>query len=333
MQRIRSLTICILFTVLFAALLSACAGGRDNAEGSAAPTQSQSQSQSPPAAASGAEADPQEAKPKTVVDDAGHQVVVPAHPQRIVAPYLEDPLAVLGLKPVAQVLYGNVEQNYLKDELAGAEIIDTTGGGLPLEKLVELSPDLIVLGKGMAGDGAYEQYAKIAPTFVVDNLTKSWRETLLTMAGLLGREQAAADRLEAYDRQVEQAKGQLREAVGDGTAAVIVLSEKEFYTMGHIQGGRMLFDELGVKPHSLTPDKDEWNTLSMEKLPELDADYLFVIKTERYQASALESNSLWKGLPAVKQGHVLEVESGIWQYSGLICNERVLADIVGAIVG
>lgn len=329
MQRIRSLTSFLLFAVLFVALMSACAGGSDNARGSAAPTQSQSQSST----ASGASSDPQEAGPKTVVDDAGHQVVVPANPQRIVAPYLEDPLAVLGVKPVAQVLYGNVEQNYLKDELAGAEIIDTTGGGLPLEKLVELAPDLIILGAGMAGDGAYEQYAKIAPTYVVDNLTKSWRETLLSMAELLGRQQAAADRLQSYDRQVEQANEQLREAVGDGTAAVIVLSDKEFYTMGHVQGGRMLFDELGVQPHRLTPDKDEWNTLSMEKLPELDADYLFVIKTERYQASALESNSLWKGLPAVQQGRVFEVESGIWQYSGLICNERTLADIVGAIVG
>ncbi|MFF2886108.1 hypothetical protein [Paenibacillus sp. NPDC057967] len=101
--------------------------------------------------------------------------------------------------------------------------------------------------------------------------------------------------------------------------------------MGHVQGGRLLFDEVGVQPHRLTPSQEEWNTLSLEKLHELNADYIFIIKTERYQTSELERSSLWTSLPAVREGRTYEVESGIWQYSGLICNELGLADIVQAI--
>jgi len=307
MKRIRSFFLVALCVLAFAALMSACAGGnKDNK---------------------------QEAEQKTVVDDAGHQVVMPAHPQRIVAPYLEDPLVVLGIKPIAQILYGNVEQNYLKDQLSDVDIIDTTDVGLPLEKLVELSPDLIIVGKGMASEDAYEQYAKIAPTYVIDNIDKNWRETLLGLADLLDKKQTAEEKLQAYDQKVEQAKEKIRQKVENKTAAIVVLTEKEFYTMGHVQGGRLLFDEVGVQPHRLTPSQEEWNTLSLEKLNELDADYIFIIKTERYQTSELERSSLWTSLTAVREGRTFEVESGIWQYSGLICNELGLADIVQAISG
>jgi len=307
MERVRPMIAITVCTVLLALLVGACTGGGANKEGAS------------------------KTEEKTVVDDAGHQVVVPAQPQRIIAPYLEDPLVVLGVKPIAQVLYGNVEQNYLKDSLSGAEIIDTSDVGLPLEKLLSLSPDLLILGKGMATEDVYEQYAKIAPTYVVDNIDKSWRETLLDLAKLLGKEQEADKKLADYDLKVQQTQEHLRQKIGDGTAAIIVLSDKEFYTMGHVQGGALLFDELGVNPHPLTPAQDEWNTLSLEKLSELNADHIFVIKTERYQISELENNSLWKGLPAVQQGQVHDVESGIWQYSGLISNERKLADIMEAI--
>lgn len=323
MKRARLMATIVVYTLMFALLASACTGGNRVDNGGNASIESQK--------AEEGSADHRGTKEKTVVDDAGHQVVVPADPQRIIAPYLEDPLVVLGIKPVAQVLYGNLEQNYLKDQLSGVEIIDTTGGGLPLEKLLALSPDLIILGKGMAEEGAYEQYAKIAPTFVVDNVTKSWRETLLQLAELLGKKQAAEEKLATYDQKVQQTKEHLRQTIGNKSAAIVVLSDKGFYAMGHVQGGALLFDELGVQPHPLTPAQEEWNTLSLEKLSELDADYIFVIKTERYQTSELEKNSLWKGLPAVRQGRVFEVESGTWQYAGLICNERVLADIMKAI--
>jgi len=322
MKSFRSTVLLALCMVMLIALLGACADGGSRGSGNAAGSRT---------AEEPVKDQPQD-ETKTVVDNAGHHVTVPVHPQRIVAPYLEDPLVVLGIKPVAQVLYGNVEQNYLHDQLPDAAIIDTTGGGLPLEKVLDLSPDLIVIGAGMAGEGAYEQYAKIAPTYVVDNVNKSWRATLLDLAELLGRKPPAEDQLAAYDQEIGKVKEQLSQIVGHKTAAIIVLSEKEFYTMGHIQGGKMLFDELGVQPHRLTPVKDEWNTLSLEKLNELDADYLFVIKTERYQPSELEGNPLWKGLPAVRENRVFGVESGIWQYSGLICNERTLADIQQAIV-
>ncbi len=323
MKRIRSMAMIIVFTLLLALLANACTGGNIDKKGSNASVESSE--------AEGSAADNQKASEKRVVDDAGHQVVVPVEPKRIIAPYLEDPLVVLDEKPVAQILYGNLEQNYLKEELSDVEIIDTTGGGLPLEKLLELSPDLIILGVGMAEAGAYEQYAKIAPTFVIDNVNKSWRETLLQLAELLGKKQTAEEKLVVYDQKVQQMKEHLQQTVGEKEAAIIVLSDKEFYTMGHVQGGELLFDELGVRPHPLTPAQGEWNTLSLEKLSEFDADYIFVIKTERYLISELEKNSLWMRLPAVRQDQVFGVESGIWQYSGLISNERKLADIMKAI--
>ncbi|WP_168735474.1 hypothetical protein [Cohnella fermenti] len=39
----------------------------------------------------------------------------------------------------------------------------------------------------MAGEGMYEQYAKIAPTYGIDNIGKSWRETLRRSASCSAR--------------------------------------------------------------------------------------------------------------------------------------------------
>lgn len=310
MKQWRTLMLMAAILALLAALASACSGKADN----------------------GADETEEGTTTKTVIDHAGHEVAVPANPQRVVAPFLEDHLAVLGVEPVAQFLYGNLEQNYLQDRIPGAEIIDITGSGVSPEKLVELSPGLIILGAGLSDEKIYEQYAKIAPTYVVNNVHTRWQDTLLEIARLLGKEQQAEEQLEAYNQEVQQARAQLEQQAANKTAAVVVLSDKEFYTMGHVQGAAVLFGELGVQPHRLTPAEEEWNTLSLEQMSELDADYLFVIKTERYAISELEKNSLWTNLPAVQGGRVFDVESGIWQYSGMISSQLALADIKAAIL-
>ncbi|MEY2370307.1 hypothetical protein [Lysinibacillus capsici] len=72
-----------------------------------------------------------EANSKRVLTDSiAHEVTIPKNPQRIIAPYLEDHLVALGLKPVAQwsVKGGTSIQDYLQDSLKDIPTIefDTT---------------------------------------------------------------------------------------------------------------------------------------------------------------------------------------------------------------
>ncbi|NQX68241.1 ABC transporter substrate-binding protein [Paenibacillus alba] len=81
-----------------------------------------------------------------------------------------------------------------------------------------------------------------------------------------------------------------------------------------------------------------WNraqALSLEKLPDLDADYIFVLvqgKESKTLMAEYENSTLWKNLPAVKNGHVFEMPSNYWMASGAIAKTKKIDDVLSAII-
>ncbi|MFB5189823.1 ABC transporter substrate-binding protein [Alicyclobacillus fastidiosus] len=77
----------------------------------------------------------------------------------------------------------------------------------------------------------------------------------------------------------------------------------------------------------MTPQKmaTDWSSISLEDLPKLDADYIFMVSGNDSAAEegTLTSNPVWKGLPAVKQGRVYTVNYGHWINLGVIAKGRV----------
>ena len=101
-----------LFVFLLIAImaLSACGG--------AAPEEGQSEENPEEAPAEETPAGEESDESFTLTDGMGHEVTVPANPQRIIASYLEDPLVALGFTPVAQWTVGEGSiQHYLQDYL------------------------------------------------------------------------------------------------------------------------------------------------------------------------------------------------------------------------
>ncbi|MDI4649093.1 hypothetical protein [Cohnella hashimotonis] len=101
--------------------------------------------------------------------------------------------------------------------------------------------------------------------------------------------------------------------------------------------GKLVYGELGLKPHELangTPDN--FGSLTFEKLPDLDADELFIIipegQTEEQVRKLLEDIPLWKTLPAVKNDRVHYVSSGHWINSAYMANLAVLKDVSEALL-
>lgn len=260
------------------------------------------------------------AGPRTMTDAQGHEVIIPAQPGRIVAPFLEDPLIALGMKPVAQWSAGGHTQNYLQNELQGVPALNMTGGLKP-EEALGYAPDLIILPDASYLKGsAYEDFAKIAPTFVLSANGSEWREAVTRLGEILGKPREAEAALQKHDRKIAAAKERLGVAVGEKTAILLQGNgEKGFKLFGpRFYGGAMLYQELGFKqPKAL---KGEYESYSLESLAELgDVDYIFVISGPG-RAKPPEDNGLWKNLPAVKQGRVFEADSGHW------FNRNVLAD-------
>ncbi|QAY65988.1 iron-hydroxamate ABC transporter substrate-binding protein [Paenibacillus protaetiae] len=304
-----------------AVLLSACgsnnAANNNNAAG-----------QSP----AGNQSTAPEAAERTVTDGMGHQVTIPAHPQHVLASYLEDHLVALNVKPVAQWSVPNGKQDYLQFALEG---VPTISYDLPVEQVASFNPDLIIIAnESEVQNDLYAQYSKIAPTYVLgDEVNKDWRKALTTIGDLLGQKDEAEQLLAQYDNKAEEVKEKLQEKAAGKKAAAIWLVQKQFYIVGEEQSsGQVLYKDLGLTPPNVTKEipadsKAIWNSISLEKLAQLDADYIFLVNSDTDVSETLNSK-LWQNIPAVKAGNVFQIPAtSSWLYSGYVAGGQIIDDV------
>lgn len=100
--------------------------------------------------------------------------------------------------------------------------------------------------------------------------------------------------------------------------------EKEIILNGsNLSRGAFIHKKLGLKPLSNFPESEASLSISMEVLPEYDADHLIIQLDDnenpqiKKKYEELLSTSIWKNLKAVKENHVylVGVRSGlIWAW-------------------
>ncbi|WP_163581274.1 ABC transporter substrate-binding protein [Gracilibacillus saliphilus] len=275
---------------------------------------------------------------RTVTDAMGHEVEVPANPERVIGSYLEDYLVALGVEPVAQwsVRDGEDIQDYLQDDLEG---IPTIPSELPYEAVTSFEPDLLLMDSaGMVEDNKYDQYNKIAPTFVVGTEEiNDWREKFQIIAEVFGMEEKADEVLAQYDAKAEDAKEQIQEAIGDESVAALWLFADTFYIVSeNLSSGDLLYNELGLTAPSVVSEISEtsaqnWTEISMEKLAELEADHIILVNSDG-ESSALE-DSIWQNIPAVQNDNIYEFgQDSSWLYTGPIANSQMIDDALESFV-
>lgn len=297
-------------------------------------------STSPSASSSDASSTVKPAAERVLKDALGHEVKIPANPQRIVASYLEDHLVALGVKPVAQWSVGNGKsvQSYLQKELDG---IPTIPSDLPFESVMSFAPDLILMDSAelVAGD-KYAQYAKIAPTFTVGSgVNNDWRQEFMTVAEVLNKSEEAKKVLENYDLKVKEAKEKLNQAIGTKSVAVLWVTEKTVYVPNeHLSSGDVLYRDLGltvpeeIKEISETATAN-WNPITMEKLAQMNIDYLFIVNSKGATKEEILKDPVWTGIPAVKNGRVFEYDrTSSWLYTGAIANRQMIDNVLESIL-
>lgn len=253
-------------------------------------------------------------------------------PIRIFAPYAEDALLTLGVKPVLKWSLGDYVQDYLEPELKDVKAIDFTGGP-NFEAILESAPDLIFLeSQGMAAEGNYEKYTQIAPTYVFQDPSGDWQVMLRTLGDILDKKSEAEAAIKSYDTLLVDTKSKLA-SMGDKTFAVVRVKPKDFVLMDPIYySGQTLFKDLGLTPHPMVKELtgEEITSISLEKLPELDADYIFyMIQGAASEANAKEllDSTFWKNLPAVKANHAYLVENNYWLAGGYMANTKQVEDV------
>ena len=284
--------------------------------------------------------DAKESDTRTLTDAMGNEVVVPANPERVLASYLEDNLVALGITPVAQwsVNDGASIQGYLQGDLKDVPMIPHD---LPFEAVQEYAPDLIIMDSAsMVEGGKYEQYSKIAPTYVIGTeVNNDWRDELKRVGEVFGKEAEAQKALEDYDAKAKEAKATIEAEVGNPSLAAVWLVGGKFFVVGeNLSSGAVMYGDLGLKIPAVVKEisasaTGNWSEISLEKLVELDAEHLFLINSDTTSGSAALSDTLWNSVPAVKAGNVYEFSPDeSWLYTGTIANEQIIDNILKSIV-
>lgn len=279
----------------------------------------------------------EEASTERILTDAlGHEVTIPANPERIIASYLEDNLVALGITPVAQwsVKDGASIQKYLQDYLKDVPIIPHD---LPFEVVTSLNPDLLIMSAAEAVEGEkYEQYAKIAPTYVLEVENNSdWRDKFLNIGEIFGKTEEAQQVLEAYEKKAKESKEIIQNAIGTESAAAIWLSNNNFFIVSeNVSSGAVLYGDLGLTTPNVVKEisstaTGNWSAISLERLAELDADHIFLINSDKGNGAEMLKDPVWKNIPAVKNGRIYEYGAETsWLYTGVIANTQIIDGVV-----
>ncbi|CAM3530513.1 MULTISPECIES: ABC transporter substrate-binding protein [Saccharibacillus] len=258
---------------------------------------------------------------------------IPAEPARIASlDYrLTDYLLALGLKPYATVTYpGGVMPPYL--DAAALEGVQPLGDEVNVEAVLQAAPD-VILGRKAQAD-LYDQLQAVAPTVIADSPSANWKEELRAYGRMFGREDQAETWLDGYAKQAEAARQAIAAAVPEGSTFLYVrIMPKEVRVHGPKQAlSDVLYADLGLTPARGVEQLEDIVPISLEVLPDYDADYLFVevgapgADGDRDAADnrkRIEQTSIWKNLKAVRAGHVYEMPQWVISEAPLIKQKSV----------
>jgi iron complex transport system substrate-binding protein len=239
------------------------------------------------------------------VDDAGRTVEIPADPQRIASLHdlsITIPLIELGVYPVAS--HGRTTEageGFIRSSkvLTGVDFDNSDIeflGNLPvdIEAVAAAEPDLIITTPWQTA--SIEQLEAIAPTIVLDDTARGDFGMYEALAELTGTTDTLAILEGRYDSQIEQ----IRRLIDTESISVNVIQGVDGEVLSwHTYGGlgRVLRDAGFTFPERVEAIAEgEFERMSAETLPELDADFLFVT----YRTDTLET-------PADALGHLEQV--------------------------
>ncbi|MEK5445729.1 ABC transporter substrate-binding protein [Paenibacillus sp. FSL R7-0331] len=281
-----------------------------------------------------------------IIKDIFGEVEIPAEPQNLLvtnSSYAEY-LIEIGIVPQMVLLTAEIEPDYRKPyfEQHGVKMIETVQYQYNYEQLLALSPDLIISqGTGME-QTVYDDLNKVAPTVALDT-TGDMEDAIPKFGELFGKTAEATQVLEVFNGKVDQARTEIAQAIGDKTVLVLRVESDRYRYMGAQaanSSSRFFYEKLGLHIPEIFKDSKDWFTpFSLEILPEIKPDYIFLEQRMLQGSDAsqsmkdLEANPLWKSMEAVKNGQVFPLKtSDFVQGSGPVGSALLIDYIVEKLV-
>ena len=271
----------------------------------------------------------------TVTDVRGN-VEIPADPQRIVdLSGNSDILSILGYDVIGTANSDGYDYtklpSYLEDTLAGAEILGySMQDTMDIEAVMNLNPDLIVIST--VQEKMYDQLSEIAPTVMIQLEALNWKDDVRNLAKVFGKEDVAEAWLTNYETKAKEAGDKIKAEYGEDTTYLSILEgQGSFYVFDGAGFGDVLYNDMQLAKPAGMPEQSDMQlpVVNYEGLATIKADYIFTMAKEE-QVAQIENNSIWKSLPAVKEGHAIMLGASPYFNQGYSCIGREkLVDEIG----
>lgn len=218
-------------------------------------------------------------------------------------------LLALGVKPVGFGQRNDPLQPWIQAN-GGAELpaYKLAGTEVGFERMAAWKPDLLLVQKGFATEDNLDRYNAIAPTVVTSFI--DWRENLRQVSEATGTTARAAELVAANTAAVEKARAALSGRKGLKVQAITVFDGPTVYRLNDASPLGKVASDVGLAPFPAQKTPGEAvEEISLERLPEIDADVLLVQVFDEGDApyKALRERDIWKRIPAVKTGRVVEL--------------------------
>lgn len=276
---------------------------------------------------------------RTVKDATGKAVKVPAHPKRVVTLTQEDLDAVLalGIKPVG-ITNGqglNKPPAYLADKVKG---IDVVGNLLQpvMDKVVAAKPDLILAGD-MQDEQVLKQLREITPATVVTMApADDWKLSFRGIGNAVNQLPKANKVIADHEAAAKKAGKELGKEQG-AEVSIVRWNPDGPSWMEKKQFASGVALEMGLKrPKNQQKDGNAHTpSLSLEKINEIDGDWLFLSTLTSDGEKALkdvQKKPAYRDLGAVEKNHVVTVDGSVWSTrGGPLAADSVMNDISKAL--
>lgn len=249
----------------------------------------------------------------------------------VLDPQFMDHMLALGEQPAGSVtITGDLSSfpEYLIGMLRTVQALGTMNEP-DLEALRALAPDLIICTE--FHKNIYGSLTRIAPTIMLER-NRDWRETLRIIGRIMGKKLEAEQVLQQYKHKINGLKSSLAAKLHGQSVTMIRPRDNtiRLHTCAH-RTAAILYSDLGLHPPKLAVDRNRTSSMiSLEGLPELDADHYFVLTENKFKAwsDEIQTTTTWKSLRAVQKQHVYHAKASIWiAYYGPIAMNQVVDQV------
>lgn len=273
---------------------------------------------------------------RTLVDDTGREITVPAQIDRIAIistmPLCSvycmaggDPAKIVGLTPSSK----NAAVTSFLNRVADLEDVSTAfaqGETVNVEEVMNLDPDVVFYNSGNAADcDAVEKLEALGvPCVGFTTAIESTIETVSTWATQIGQvlgTEMQADEIVAYGREVEQMVMTRVAAIPEEerrSALILTNYNASGITAAGATFGRYWLATIGADNVAIELEQ-KVAPVSLEQIYEWDPDVIFLNSFSAFTAEEVASGNAvpghdWSGLTAVRNGEFYKMPLGMYYW-------------------